>query len=112
MTPAIPCNSLVLVTGVNGFIGSHVADQLMEAGYKVRGTVRMVSKADGLKAFWDMKYGPGKIEIVEVPEMATKGSFDKAVKGAFWRSVFLIASLKSFRCFWNLPRSKQYVVDS
>jgi hypothetical protein len=38
MAAAIPQDSLVLVTGVNSYIANHVADQLMEAGYRVRGT--------------------------------------------------------------------------
>jgi nucleoside-diphosphate-sugar epimerase len=85
MAPAIPLDSVVLVTGVNGFIGSHIADQFLQAGYKVRGTVRKASKADGLKALWEKKYGPGQFEVVEVPEMAVKGAFDEAVKGMFLR---------------------------
>ena len=31
---------LVLVTGVSGFIASHVTAKLLEQGYAVRGTVR------------------------------------------------------------------------
>lgn len=33
-------NSKVLVTGVTGFVGAHVANQLLLHGYKVKGTVR------------------------------------------------------------------------
>ena len=29
-----------MVTGVSGYLGSHVTKQLLEAGYKVKGTVR------------------------------------------------------------------------
>jgi hypothetical protein len=112
MTPAIPLNSVVLVTGVNGFIGSHVANELILAGYRVRGTVRKVSKADGLKAFWEKKYGPGKVEIVEVPEMGTKGAFDEAVKGMFPVQYLHKHLLQKFRRLWNLPCSIQLELDS
>lgn len=36
----------ILVTGVGGFLGSHVANALLEKGYGVRGTVRTQAKAD------------------------------------------------------------------
>ena len=72
---------MVLVTGVNGFIASHIADQILLAGYKVRGTARTAAKAEHLKEYWDKKYGLGKVEIVEVPELGIKGAFDEVVKG-------------------------------
>ncbi|GKZ52116.1 hypothetical protein AbraIFM66951_000537, partial [Aspergillus brasiliensis] len=37
---ALPKGALILVTGANGFIASHVSDQLLQMGYRVRGTVR------------------------------------------------------------------------
>jgi nucleoside-diphosphate-sugar epimerase len=36
----------VLVTGVGGFIGSHVAETLVQAGASVRAFVRYVSRGD------------------------------------------------------------------
>jgi len=30
----------ILVTGASGFIASHIVQQLLEGGYRVRGTVR------------------------------------------------------------------------
>jgi nucleoside-diphosphate-sugar epimerase len=81
MAPAIPKDSIVLVTGVNGYIGSHVADQLLEAGYRIRGTCRSASKAQALSDLWRKKYGQGRFEIVAVPDMSKEGAFDEAVKG-------------------------------
>ena len=81
MEPAIPKDSVVLVTGVNGYIGSNVADQLMEAGYRVRGTTRGLSKVQGLSAFWEQKFGRDRFEIVRVADMSHDGAFDEAVRG-------------------------------
>lgn len=40
----------VLVTGGTGFIGSHAIVQLLEAGYRVRTTVRNLSRADDVRS--------------------------------------------------------------
>lgn len=60
---------LILVTGVNGYIASHVADQLLEAGFSVRGTTRSKDKVGWMFDLFDKKYGEGKFEAVEVPDM-------------------------------------------
>lgn len=46
-SPAIERGSALLVTGANGYIGSHVVDQLLAAGYRVRGTARDAKKLHG-----------------------------------------------------------------
>ncbi|GAB7355462.1 hypothetical protein MBLNU459_g5964t1 [Dothideomycetes sp. NU459] len=73
--------STVLVTGANGLIASHIVDQLLLAGYKVRGTVRSEAKGQWLVDLFNKKYGHGKFEIAVVPDMAVKGAFDESVKG-------------------------------
>jgi nucleoside-diphosphate-sugar epimerase len=40
----------VLLTGISGFLGGHVALQLLNAGYFVRGSVRDMKKADKVRA--------------------------------------------------------------
>ncbi|KAL1618927.1 hypothetical protein SLS56_010344 [Neofusicoccum ribis] len=80
-TPAIPKNSTVLVTGVNGFIGSHVADQFLKHGYMVRGASRDLKKHAWIKNRFDNIYGKGKFEQVAVPDMEATGAYDDAVKG-------------------------------
>jgi nucleoside-diphosphate-sugar epimerase len=74
-------DQIVLVTGVSGFLASHVADQFLQAGYKVRGTTREVSKVDSIKKAFDSKYGEGRLEVVAVPDITLDGAFDEAVKG-------------------------------
>ncbi|KAI9285101.1 putative cinnamoyl-CoA reductase [Umbelopsis sp. AD052] len=72
--------SRVLVTGVNGFIATHVAIQLLQAGYSVTGTVRSQAKADVLQEFIPTKYGSDKFNIIITEDMEKEGAFDEAVK--------------------------------
>jgi nucleoside-diphosphate-sugar epimerase len=85
---------LVLVTGVSGYIGSHVAEELVAAGYNVRGTSRTSTKAQWLVDYLDKKFGSGKIEIVEVPDMIKEGAYDDAVIGV--SGVVHLASVVTF----------------
>ena len=80
-SPAIPPGFTVLVTGANGFIGSHVADQLIQAGYRVRGTSRDTTKTAWMTDMFDKKYGKGRFEAVVVKDMAESGAFDEACQG-------------------------------
>jgi nucleoside-diphosphate-sugar epimerase len=76
----IPQGSMVLVTGVTGFIASHTADQFLQFGYKVRGTARSHEKNAWISIFFDDKYGAGNFELVTVPDMAAPGAFVESVK--------------------------------
>jgi len=77
----LPPSSLCLVTGANGFIGSHVIDQLLQKGYAVRGTVRNIEKNAWLQKLFDDKYSKGKLELVQVEDFTREGALDEAVKG-------------------------------
>lgn len=79
--PAIPKGSIVLVTGINGFLGSHVADQFLQYGYNVRGTVRDVNKSSWLCDLFDGKYGKGRFELLAVPDITVEGAYNEVVKG-------------------------------
>ena len=77
----LPTGSLVLVTGVNGYIASHVANQLLHRGYKVRGTVRDLSKGKWMKDLSETKYGVGKFELAQVEDVTRPGAFKDAIQG-------------------------------
>lgn len=81
--PAVPQGSTVLVTGVNGFLGSHIANQFLRYGYKVRGTVRDPSKESWAIDVFSKLYGKDKFELFGVPEMEVEGAYDEAVKGEY-----------------------------
>ncbi|KAM6540363.1 hypothetical protein FALCPG4_002081 [Fusarium falciforme] len=80
--PAVPLGSLIVISGVSGFIGSHVADQTLAAGYRVRGTTRSVLRSAWVEDFFRSKYGLDSFELVEVPDMALEAAFDAATSNA------------------------------
>jgi len=82
MNPSSASSKTFLVTGINGYIGSHIGLQLLQKGYSVRGTVRSISKAQKLVEGAYKGYLP-QLKVVEVPEMSVEGAFDDAVKGKY-----------------------------
>lgn len=80
-SPILPKGSKVLVTGVNGFIASHIANQLLEDGYHVRGTVRSEIRGKPLLDYFESRYGEGKFETVIIPDITQKKAFKDALAG-------------------------------
>jgi dihydroflavonol-4-reductase len=69
------------VTGASGFIGSHIVRELLERGYRVRGTVRDpgdAKKTAHLRAIAEGK--PGELELVAA-DLVERGAFDGAIAG-------------------------------
>ncbi|KAK4113319.1 NAD(P)-binding protein [Canariomyces notabilis] len=79
--PFIPPGSLILATGANGLIASHVVDQFLSAGYLVRGTVRSASRCSYLSSLFAARHGPGRFELFEVPDKTAPGAWDEAMRG-------------------------------
>ncbi|KAF8650303.1 hypothetical protein AX16_005311 [Volvariella volvacea WC 439] len=67
------------VTGVNGYIGSHIAYELMKSGYAVRGTVRG-GKSQELQR--SLKDHYPQLEVVEVSDVATS-DLTEALEGVY-----------------------------
>ena len=73
-------SSPVLVSGATGFIASHIIAQLLDKGYRVRGTVRSLKKRDGYAHLVALPGAAQRLELVEADLLAA-GAFDAAVQG-------------------------------
>jgi nucleoside-diphosphate-sugar epimerase len=80
-TVVIKPGATIFVTGVNGLIGSYVAEQLLVRGYNVRGAVRSIEKTKWLREYFDGKGFDSKFELVEVPDMTIEGCYDDLLEG-------------------------------
>lgn len=77
----VPPGGLVLVTGVNGFIASHIASNLLKLGYAVRGSLRSLERGAWIKEFFDSRHPKGKFETVLVPDGNAEGAWNDAIAG-------------------------------
>lgn len=72
---------LVLISGVNGYIAARVVEAFLAAGVAVRGTVRNIASADGMKKVFAERKLAADFEVVEVKDITVDGAFDAAVRG-------------------------------
>ncbi|WP_088343323.1 MULTISPECIES: aldehyde reductase [Rhodomicrobium] len=75
----------VLVTGASGFIAKHIVSRLLEAGYRVRGTVRSAAKGEEvLRAVRPALSQPGdlcaRLSLAEADLTRSEG-WDEAMEG-------------------------------
>lgn len=107
---AIPAGSTVLVTGVSGYVGSNIADALLQYGFKVRGTTRNPERDGWMIPFFEQKYGTGSFELATVSDMTAAGSFDEALKHV--SGVIHVASVTNFGTDPDAEHFISLVVDS
>jgi NADPH-dependent methylglyoxal reductase len=74
---------LVLISGINGFTATEIALAFLQAGYRVRGTVRSPAKSSAwlvLPAFAEYA-ASGTLETAIVEDIVAEGAFDDALDG-------------------------------
>jgi dihydroflavonol-4-reductase len=70
----------VLITGVSGFIARHCAVEMLNAGYRVRGTLRSLQRSDGVRESLARHVDVTRLEFAEADLGADRG-WDEAVAG-------------------------------
>lgn len=71
--------SPVLVTGASGFIASHIVQQLLERGYRVRATVRDPEMARAEGHLTGLRGAAERLELTGA-DLLTSGAFDNGVR--------------------------------
>ncbi|GAA5840560.1 hypothetical protein JCM11251_007615 [Rhodosporidiobolus azoricus] len=79
--PAVSTDSFVLLTGASGFLAAHIAQQLLQRGFRVRGTVRSAAKGEYLDNLFRKEGIADKWEWVIVEDVEEEGAFNEAIKG-------------------------------
>jgi nucleoside-diphosphate-sugar epimerase len=71
----------VLLTGANGFVGSHVLAQLLARGWSVRSIVRSQAKANQVAADFP-NTSPSQLDFGIVPDITAPGAFNSVVQSS------------------------------
>ncbi|KAF2421473.1 NAD(P)-binding protein [Tothia fuscella] len=67
-------SKLLFITGATGFIGSHVVNLALKAGYKVRLSVRKDNQIEELKQLFPSFLS--RLDFVQIPDISKIGAFD------------------------------------
>lgn len=86
----------ILITGISGFVGSHLAEFLLERGMEVYGTIRWRSKLDNIKHIQD------KIGLIET-DIKDAHSMQKTIDDVEPDYVFHLAAQSFVPTSWKAP---------
>lgn len=93
-------NRLVLVTGAGGFIGSHLVEQLVGDGARVRALVRYTS--NGSRGWLERSAAAANVEFIAA-DICDRGALANAMKGV--DTVFHLAALIGIPYSYHAPDS-------
>ncbi|KAF5672007.1 NAD dependent epimerase dehydratase [Fusarium heterosporum] len=79
--PATSKGSTILITEVNDFLGSQIANHFLNSDYAVRGTVLNVKKSAWPTDFFLERHPKTTFKLIKVPDITAQGAFSEAVTG-------------------------------
>lgn len=103
----------VFLTGASGFIALHITEVLLSKGYKVIGTVRSQSKADGIIKNFKESYPDveSKLSFEIVPDISEETAFDAALK-AHPEINFVLHTASPFSFGLDKPLDEAYLIPA
>jgi nucleoside-diphosphate-sugar epimerase len=115
ITPALPKGSLILVTGANGYIGSHVVDQLLKLGYNVRGTIR--NEKPWIEILFSKRCrehgsSAGVFEAVVIEDIAKQGAFNHVIEGVSGIVHVVSITQSLYSCFLIMYKAADLSFDT
>ncbi|KZO93926.1 NAD(P)-binding protein [Calocera viscosa TUFC12733] len=81
----LPRGSLTVIIGITGYIGSNVGLLALKAGYRVRGTIRSMAKAEELLAAYKKEgvdVSADKLQFVTLDDLYSQSKFETVFDGA------------------------------
>lgn len=91
---------IVVLTGITGFLGGHLAKELLASGYHVRGSLRNPDRADAVRAaLWEAGADVSRLEVVTL-NLNSDAGWDAAMASAR----FLMHSASPF--LTTMPKDK------
>ena len=85
-----------LITGISGFVGSHLAELLLEKGYEVHGTIRWRSKRDNIQHIEDKLY-------LHECDIKDASSVRNTIISSMPRYIFHLAAQSFVHTSWAAP---------
>jgi len=86
-----------LITGITGFVGSHLAEYLLDKNFEVYGTVRWRSSLDNIKIIKD------KLKLVDT-DLRDAHSTEKMIKEVMPDYIFHLAAQSFVPTSWHAPQ--------